>query len=151
MSPCQFLGAHLCLSARLSVGLWVRTCVCLCGHIDLCAPGVGEHTVCPPCSGCLHGGVWICGSTWQGDDPFCRLVWPTSLGLAWPLSMLFPSFSGPLCPPAQSVEGTLKTSRGVVSGICWEDLPASLLPASPKRLGLTYQQGREAGRPGLLE
>lgn len=135
-SPCQFLGARLCLSTYLSVGFWMHTSACV--HVYLCAFGVGElNRLYPLCSGCLHRGVWICGSTWQGDDHFCCLLWPIRPPLVWSPLILFLSFSSPLSPPAQSVEGTLELSRGVVSGI-WvllrgSSTPSSLLPTSPKR------------------
>lgn len=134
-SPCQFLGARLCLSTYLSVGFWMRASTCV--HVYLCASGVGAlNRLYPLCSGCLHRGVWICGPTWQGDDHFCHLLWPIRPPLVWSPLISFLSFSSPLSPLAQSVEGTLQLSRGVVSGT-WVLLRGSstpsLLPASPKR------------------
>ena len=58
--------------------------------------------------GCLHGGVWICGFAWQGDDfsvTFCG-----QLGLVWPpvhlvSVVLQPSLSpSPICERASRVD-----------------------------------------------
>ena len=137
MSDCRIVFTCMCLPLVIHVALCLFVCViCICPciprddwtHVCLSLHGVHVRTqvflwLCrgwewtvSPCSWCLHGGVWTCGSARQGDDLFCHPPWPTRSGLAsWP-SCLCPSPGFSVSQP-NLWKGLRIWVRGMVSGI----------------------------------
>lgn len=141
---CAPLCPHLCLNAQLCGILGARVpSLRMCISVPLRAE---DKLSVPPL---LWWSPRRCVDLWAhmaGDDPSCRPLWPKRLGLVWPPPISFLSFSGPLCPPAQSVTGTLELSRAVVFRI-WDLLggsssPLLFSPPPPQRAGTYLSSGK---------